>query len=72
MMMADLVATLRGAGIHVHEHNIRYAVKTGRLPRPPLGRFGMFNFDSDFLALAMTYFSNRVNPIQEAPAIESV
>jgi hypothetical protein len=58
MCLSELLATLRGQGIAVTEPQIRWAIKTGKIRRPPLDRSLRYRFEeSDVQGLARLFGS---------------
>jgi hypothetical protein len=59
MCLRDLLTALKMRGIEVTESQIRWAIKSGQVSRPPLDGSLRFNFDEDHLREITTFFASK-------------
>lgn len=57
MCLAELIAELRRAGVTASESQIRWAIKTGKVSRPPLDASHRFVFEEEHVAEIATQFA---------------
>jgi hypothetical protein len=61
MCMRDLLAVLRQRGLEVTETQIRWAIKSGKIARPPLDGSLRFDFGQQHLREILHHFA-RTGP----------
>jgi hypothetical protein len=59
MCLKDLMAALRERGHKVTEAQIRWAIKSGKVSRPPLDGSLRFDFEGEHLHECCAYFAAR-------------
>jgi hypothetical protein len=59
MCLRDLLTALRGGGLEVTEAQIRWAIKTGKVARPPLDGSLRFAFGEEHLRQLREHFTRR-------------
>jgi hypothetical protein len=65
MCLRDLMAALRERGLEVTETQIRWAIKSKRLSRPPLDGSLRFDFGPQHVEEICAYFARRSGPQEE-------
>jgi hypothetical protein len=59
MCFRDLLATLRRQGVLVTESQIRWAITSGKVPRPPIDGSLRFDFGETHVKQLREYFEKR-------------
>jgi hypothetical protein len=59
MCLRDLLNLLREQGVAISEPKLRWALKTGKLSRPPVDGSLRFDFREQHLREALAYFSGK-------------
>ena len=59
MCLKDLLVTLHGEGVVVTEAKIRWAIKAGKVPQPPLDGSLRFNFGPEHLEALRRLFAMK-------------
>jgi hypothetical protein len=69
MCLGDLMIALHEQGIEATEAQVRWAIKCGRVPRPPLDKSLRFNFGTTHLEELKAYFAQRAIKGQRGPSV---
>ena len=59
MVFSDLLRHLKQHGLNISEGQIRWAIRQGKISRPPLDGSLRFQFSEENLAELVTYFTDR-------------
>ncbi len=57
MVMHEVIREAESRGVKIDPNQIRYAIGTGRIPRPPLNGMRVFEFSSEHVEKIVSYFS---------------
>ncbi len=59
MVLSEYLTAIRQHGVDPTETQVRWAMKTGKLPRPQLDGAHRFMFGQDDIDLAVAFFQGR-------------
>jgi hypothetical protein len=66
MCFRDFIRRLAGEGIRVSDTQVRWAITTGKLPRPPLDGSLRYVFGDEHLEIAKRIFSKHQVAVAQA------